>query len=224
MSTDDRAEPPAPYEQVGALVMRWCAAYTRGLPEHVRSDRHDELVSDLHDHLTSAAADGRSSVGRDILVRAILGVPADLSWRTHQQRIARSAREPEVAMTAPSPLDGWTRVAYGVAALVTAWTGVMGIGMLVDARNAEAGSYDFQWRIGLGVVGLLMLGLCIHGITGLRTHPLRAAAELGVAAVVSTIWMLWAGVIVAAGVAVMAFFAAYAVHSRRAARTGVAAA
>ena len=127
-------------------------------------------------------------------------------------------------MTARAPLDGWTRVAYGVAAIVTAWTALIGIGMLVDSRNSEVGSYDFQWRIGLGVVGILMLALCVHALLRLRTHPVRAAAELGADAVVMTIWMMWAGLVVAAGVAAMAFFAAYAVHSRRVARTEVVAA
>lgn len=207
-----------------SLVLWWCGVYTRGLPDNVAADRRDELVSDLHDHRAAATATGRSTIARDLAVRALLGVPADLSWRTHQLRIARSAREPEVAMTARAPLDGWTRAAYGVAAIVTSWTALIGIGMLIDARNAEAGSYDLQWRIGLGTVGILMLALCVHAVLGLRAHPVRAAAELGAAAVVMTVWMLWAGLVVAAGVAAMAFFAAYAVHARRVARTEVVAA
>ncbi|MFC6239581.1 hypothetical protein [Longivirga aurantiaca] len=209
--------------RVTALVLRWCALYTRGLPADVAADRRDELASDLHDHRLAALGQARSTFPRDVLRRALLGVPADLSWRTHQRRIARSAREPEVVMTARAPLDGWTRTAYGVAAIVTAWTALIGIGMLIDSRNAAVGSYDFQWRIGLGVVGVVMLALCVHALMGLRSHPVRAAVELGATAVVMTIWMMWAGLVVAVGIAAMAFFAAYAVRSRRTARTGVAA-
>lgn len=203
-----------PGERVVGLVLRWCSLYTQGLDGDVAADRRDELISDLHDHRAAATSTSRSTIGRDVAVRALLGVPADLSWRTHQLRIARSAREPEVTMTARTPLDGWTRTAYGVAAIVTAWTAVVGIGMLIDSRNAAVGSYDFQWRISLGAVGIVMLALCVHGLLGLRTRPVRAAAEVGVAAIVMTIWMMWAGLVVAAGVAALAFFAAYAVHSR----------
>ncbi len=206
------------------LVLRWCDLYTHGLPDDIATDRRDELASDLHDHRVATLDLARSTFRRDVIVRAVLGIPADLSWRTHQRRIARSARQPEVAMTARTPLDGWTRTAYGVAAIVTAWTALIGIGMLIDARNAAVGSYDFQWRIGLGVVGVVMLALCVHALVGLRSHPVRAAAELGAAAVVMTIWMMWAGLIVAVGIAAMAFFVAYAVRSRRTALTGVAAA
>ena len=211
-------------ERVTDLVLRWCDLYTHGLPAEVAADRQAELLSDLHDHRTAVLGRPRSTIRRDVIVRAALGVPADLSWRNHQRRIARSAPDQEVAMTARTPLDGWTRTAYGVAALVTAWSALVGVGMLVEARSADVGSYDFTWRIGLGTVGLLMLGICIHALLGLRTHPVRAAAELGTAAVVMTIWMMWAGIVVAAGIAAMAFFAAYAVRSRKVARTAVAAA
>ena len=127
-------------------------------------------------------------------------------------------------MTARAPLDGWTRVAYGVAALVTIWCAFVGIGMLLDARNAAAGSEDFTWRIWLGTAGTLMLALSIHGLTGLRTHPTRSSVELAVAAMVTTGWMLWAAPVVLAGVAAMVFFAAYAVHSHRTLQSSAAAA
>lgn len=201
-------------ERAVALVLRWCALYTRGLPGNVAADRRDELASDLHDHRVASLGPARSTFRRDALVRALLGIPADLSWRTHQRRIARSAREEEIAMTARAPLDGWTRVAYGVGAVVTAWTALVGIGMLADARNAAAGSEDQTWRIWLGSLGVVMLLLCIHALVGLRSHPVRASAELGVASVVMTAWMLWAVVVVATGLAACAFFAAYAVRSR----------
>lgn len=201
-------------ERATAVVLGWCDLYTRGLPEDVAADRRDELASDLHEHRQAWISDGRPLFWRDVVVRALLGVPADLSWRTHQRRIARSAREEEIAMTARAPLDVWTRVAYGVGAVVTAWSGVIGIGMLVDARNAAAGSEDQTWRIWLGSLGVVMLLLCIHALVGLRSHPVRASAELGIASVVMTAWMLWAVVVVATGLAACAFFAAYAVRSR----------
>jgi succinate dehydrogenase/fumarate reductase cytochrome b subunit len=214
----------SPDDRTVALVLGWCDLYTSGLPTDIAADRRDELVSDLHDHRAAATTAGRSTIARDIAVRALLGVPADLSWRTYQLRIARSAREPEVAMTARAPLDGWTRTAYALGSSVALWCAVVGVGMLFDARNAAAGSEDFTWRIWLGGAGLVMLAVSIHGLLGLRTHPTRASVELAVAAMVTTVWMMWAAPVVLAGVALTAFFAAYAVHSRRAARAEVAAA
>lgn len=202
-------------ERASSLVLRWCDLYTRGLPLAVASQRRAELESDLHDHRTAAASASRSSVARDVLVRALLGAPADLSWRTHQARACRSSPSPEVTMTARAPLDGWTWSAYLVGGVVLAWSAIIGIGMLLDARNAAAGSEDFTWRIWLGSAGLIMLALCIHAMLGLRTHPVRAAVELSIAALVTTLWMLWAAPIVAAGIAAVVFLAVYAVRTHR---------
>ena len=204
------------------LVLRWCATYTRGLDTRVATDRRDELASDLHDHRVAAAAATRSTIGRDVLVRALVGIPADLSWRTHQLRIARSAPDQEVAMIARTPLDGWARTAYALGAVVAAWSAFIGIGLLLDARNAAVGSEDFTWRVWVGGIGVVMLALSIHGLLGLRTHPTRASAELAVAAMVTTVWMLWAVPVPLVGATLMAFFVAYAVRSRRAVRAQVA--
>ncbi len=121
-------------------------------------------------------------------------------------------------MSARTSLDGWSRTAYALGSTVALWCAVVGVGMLLDAGDAAAGSEDYTWRIWLGGTGLVMLALSIHGLLGLRTHPTRASVELAVAAMVTTVWMLWAAPVVLAGVALMAFFAAYAVRSRSARR------
>ncbi|HEX5013513.1 MAG TPA: hypothetical protein VFV72_05065 [Candidatus Limnocylindrales bacterium] len=61
------------------------AAYTRGLPAEVRRDRADEIESDLWSEIADAAAgSGEGAVGKDILVRLLLGMPADIRWRFDQ--------------------------------------------------------------------------------------------------------------------------------------------
>ena len=203
------------------LVLRWCDLYTHGLPDDVATDRRDELASDVHDHRLASLGQGRSTFRRDVLVRAVLGIPADLSWRTHQLRIARSAPDQEVTMIARTPLDGWARTAYALGAAVAMWCAFLGIGMLLDARNAAVGTEEFAWRFWLGGIGVLTLVLSIHGLLGVRTHPTRASIELAVAAMVTTFWFgVLPGLLV--GSALMAFFFAYAVRSRRAVRTPVA--
>jgi hypothetical protein len=75
------------------LVRRWVGLYTRGLPAPIRQDRRDEIDSDLWSQAHDAAVSGHSerSVAVDILVRLLLGVPADLSWRVERQRLADAA-------------------------------------------------------------------------------------------------------------------------------------
>ncbi len=62
----------------------WVGLYTLGLQRDTRGERRDEIASDLweqaHDkpsRLTAMA----------ILLRCLLGIPADLSWRVEQARI-----------------------------------------------------------------------------------------------------------------------------------------
>jgi hypothetical protein len=79
------------------LVRRWVGFYTRGLSAEVRDGRREEIESHLWDQLEEATSTGRSdrSIGADILMRLVLGLPADLSWRTTRtaNRQARPATE-----------------------------------------------------------------------------------------------------------------------------------
>jgi hypothetical protein len=65
------------------LVRRWVGFYTRGLSADVRDGRREEIESHLWDQLEEATSTGRSdrSIGGEILMRLVLGLPADLSWR-----------------------------------------------------------------------------------------------------------------------------------------------
>lgn len=205
----------APGATTARAVLLWCDLYTHGLPAHVAAERRAELESDLHEHRACWSGRHPSALRRDLVVRAALGVPADLTWRTQQRRAVRSPSASEVPMASRPPLDAWTRAAYVVASVVTAWTAVVAVWMLVDARNADAGSYDLTARVGIGILGVIMLGVCVHGLLGLRSHPTRAALELGAAAVAMTAWMMWAGAVLAAGAACLCFFVAFAVRARR---------
>ena len=75
--------------------------YTRGLPTQIRQDRRDEIDSDLWSQAHEAAASGRPehSVAVEVLVRLLLGIPADLSWRIERHRLAGSAVAPQTSAT-----------------------------------------------------------------------------------------------------------------------------
>lgn len=71
-------------------VLRWCAAYTRGLDQVVATGRQDEIASDLHEHAAWAAEQSMPArkLARSVRRRFMLGVPADLAWRRQQVRVA----------------------------------------------------------------------------------------------------------------------------------------
>jgi hypothetical protein len=80
---------------VAALVRGWVDLYTRGLPAAVRAARRDEVDDDLWCQHEEAALLGRSvrSLGREILLRLVLGMPSDLSWRvSHGGRASKVER------------------------------------------------------------------------------------------------------------------------------------
>jgi hypothetical protein len=73
---------------VAGLVRGWVSLYTRGLPADARAARRDEIDDDLWCEHAEAAAAGRSarSLGADLLLRLLLGMPADVSWRLAHRR------------------------------------------------------------------------------------------------------------------------------------------
>jgi erythromycin esterase-like protein len=75
-------------EHVAARVIRWTAFYTAGLPAGIRSERLDEVRSDLHEQMVSdpGARKGDRGIARSMRARAIRGMLADVSWRRAEVR------------------------------------------------------------------------------------------------------------------------------------------
>jgi hypothetical protein len=68
------------------LIRGWVDLYTRGMHAPARAARRDEIDDDVWCQHEEAVARGRSrrSLATEMLVRLVLGMPADLSWRlTH---------------------------------------------------------------------------------------------------------------------------------------------
>jgi len=76
------------------LTRSWTALYTRGLPAELRDRRRDEIESDLweqrrlDDFEQTAAAD----TAVEVLLRLVLGAPADIIWRIEAGANARSGK------------------------------------------------------------------------------------------------------------------------------------
>jgi hypothetical protein len=60
-------------------VRAWVEFYTRGLPAELRAARRDEIDDDLWCQLEDAADQGRDAAA-ELVVRLLLGVPADIGW------------------------------------------------------------------------------------------------------------------------------------------------
>lgn len=69
------------------MILWWTDRYTRGLPAEVRSERIDEIRSDVWEHRRAFGAT-RSTLFA-ALSRCLRGVPADLTWRRSQRARGR---------------------------------------------------------------------------------------------------------------------------------------
>jgi hypothetical protein len=68
---------------VAAVIRGWVDLYTRGMPAEMRAARRDEVDDDLWCQHGEAVVLGRSarSLGTDLILRLLFGMPADISWR-----------------------------------------------------------------------------------------------------------------------------------------------
>lgn len=118
-------------------VLRWCAWYTRGLPEQLAAERRDEIASDLHEHAAWASEQGipATRLVRGIRWRMLGGVFADLSWR---RRALRQNETAESAVLRRNARGGLPVLAYTLALLVLVAGGVVLIRVWVTAGPGSA--------------------------------------------------------------------------------------
>jgi hypothetical protein len=182
------------------LVRQWVGLYTRGLPGQVRQDRRDEIDSDLWSQARDAEAPGHSerSVAVEILVRLLLGIPADLSWRIERNRLAHGAAVPQtsakisvrpVALMAIFGGAGWVIWPIPLAIVGGTWAWLLWVlGTLAMALATMGLILSVQDRIrpGLAVVsalgtsiGALSIGGAYGGVIGLMLGSAIVASELG---------------------------------------------
>lgn len=195
-------------ERSVALVRRWVASYTRGLPVDVRRDRRDEIDDDLWSQLSDDAAgsgDG-GSLGTEILLRLIVGIPADLSWSLEQRRVAAAARSSMRSPTMDTRLasllgilggaglllvftiwaiygdDGWAISGLGLVLMVGILTASLCLPLAVLVLLATFRDRLPRWVVGVATVGAILALLSTFGMY-------RAIIALPVASI-AAIWPL----------------------------------
>ena len=182
------------------LVRRWVRVYTRGLAAQVRQDRLDEIDGDLWSQAHDAAASARSehSEAIEILVRLLLGVPADLSWRIERHRLTGNVVSPQtsarvsvrpVALMAIFGGASWVALPIAQGIVGESWTWILSVlGTLAMALATMGLILSVQDRIrpGLAVVsalgtsiGALSIGGAYGGLIGLLLGSAIVASELG---------------------------------------------
>lgn len=160
-------------ERAAALVARWARTYTRQLPGAVATRRIAEIEADLHDQIAYERQGGASdrAIALRILERMARGVPADVSWRHHQTRLAApAAGTPGGPMKTPTASYRAALALAVATGLFLTW-GVAAMGII----GAEGDPFD-----------LLYLGVLAIGIVGAALTRLKPAGMVQVAVAMAT--------------------------------------
>lgn len=171
-----------------AAVRGWVGLYTLGLPAPMRARRRAEVAGDLADETMDAIRHGdRSGLLRQRLIRLVLGIPSDLSWRLiDAPPVARRLYGP----TPWVPMTRWTLALVGTVALISAG-GLAIVTWPVLTGQARPDLWPGWGPVGFAVGSLLVLTGSLASVF----WPRLGAALVGPGALVGLLaapW-LWGG-------------------------------
>lgn len=181
-----------------ALTGAWVAVYTHGLPHDIGGERREEIDCDLWHQRRLAELERQPVTGTaaEVLVRLILGMPADLLWRVEADSSTRSTGR-------NSMNDTWfMRGGLALATLPLAFLIANGVGVVLGSGEFDSRAEQVYWGLSFlacPLVTLIGLWLC------------RARPKLGLGMVVggvlaSAAAMFWmAFVTVPVGLVIIAF-------------------
>lgn len=204
----DGDKPHPPYPLPIEFAPAWARLYTRGLPHRQRARRLAELEADLHDHLAYARSTRQQAADTsfEVLLRVLLGVPADLSWRWG---ITRGARPGSLLLGRTINMGKRVLIGLGVAASVLfgAYFVLNGVGILLG--GGEGGESLLPWGVIELVSGLLLLA----GPAMASRQPRVGATMIVLGTVVIAVTHVW---LIAVNIPIgAALIAAAIIRSRR---------
>ena len=189
---------------VTTLVRGWVSIYTRGMPPAVRAARRDEVNDDLWCQHEEADTLGRSprSLAGEMLLRLVLGMPADLSWRASQGRTPPKTH-PETSPSTGARVIGALAIiggaAWGILTFFTIfftpaqWTGTIGgavfVLMLAGGFGLAGAFLGAAWRYQDEVRSPAGLAAAV-GSMAVILETLGAYGALGVVPIASTV-LVW---------------------------------
>ena len=165
-----------------ALTGSWTALYTRGLPPDLRSRRRDEIESDLWEQRRLDDFERTATAGTavQVLLRLVLGAPADLIWRIEAGANARSGKATQ--MNESKTMRGFFFAALAVAIIPA------GLGVAVLAGNGELSSGE---RVLFGSAWIASGAAMAAGLFLSTTRPLLGIALVATGAIVISVGMYW---------------------------------
>jgi CDP-diglyceride synthetase len=187
-----------PADDLAAAAVRiWTRSYTARLEPGVREARRAEIDSDLWEHAHAAreaAADPRSVAGQ-ILARCLLGIAADLTWRSQMAAGPGRLVKEGVSMNDRIKQDWWIPapiVLLGLSALAVL-THIVGDG-LESAWSRTASGWNPSLPERVGVVALLFflfVVLPVWALTIRRRHPGLTVVMLMPLGLYSLVPLMW---------------------------------
>ena len=171
-----------------APTRAWTALYTRGLPADVRGERREEIDCDLWEHqrLADLQREPATSTAAAIVLRLIMGVPADMTWRLEAGASAHSERGIQMN-------DSWTmRGLLALALAIAAFPAVIGILVAIGVNGEWGGTTErLFWGVSQTIIGTAI-------ISGLVISARRPGLGIGLVAAgtiaISSLWY-WAAMI-----------------------------
>lgn len=169
------------------LTRTWVKAYTRGIPTELRDRRRAEVDSDLWEQSRDDRHGGRPrfETSLEIVVRLLLGVPADLSWRLEHTSPKRSATR--IYQGSRTMLQTASKHAIPVlVGLLSAAYFAMAFGVGIAGEDMSLGA-RFLWGTAIGIAGFLLAA----GLLELRRAPRRASIAIGAGAILGGAATFW---------------------------------
>jgi hypothetical protein len=181
-----------------APTRAWTALYTRGLPAEVRGERREEIDCDLWEHQRQAdlQREPATNTAAAILLRLIMGIPADMTWRLEAGANARSGKGTQMN-------DSWTmRGLLALALAVAAFPAVIGVLVAIGANGEIDGTSErLFWGISQTIIGTAI-------ISGLVISARRPSLGIGLVAAgtiaISALWYWFAMITVPIGLVLLA--------------------
>jgi hypothetical protein len=167
-----------------AAVRGWVGLYTLGLPRPMRARRQAEVEGDLADETLDAIRHGDQGIlFRQRLVRLMLGIPADLSWRF----VDAPAAARQLYGPAPwVPLTRWTLGLTGVVAMLA------GGGLAIVTLPALTGQVGPDLWPGWGPIGFAIgSAVVLVGVLGSVFWPRLGAMVIVPGALVGLFAAPW---------------------------------
>jgi hypothetical protein len=156
-----------------AAARAWVRVYTAGVPAEARDERRTELASDVWEQTQSPHQDRRPGEGFHVLLRALLGAPADVAWRIEHATLPGALLALGAAMLGRAASGwGWTvrRGLPGITWLLAG--GYVLIGLLVLIVMAAGGGEKPPSEQAWGGALLIGFGLLIAaGFRVVRNRP-----------------------------------------------------